>query len=46
MPNDLETIAVIVNALSSNKEYLSLEYYSTNYEKEKNEKQAKQDSVF
>jgi len=46
MPNDLETIAVMASALSGSRGYLTLEYYSTNYDKAKNEKQAQQDSVF
>ena len=46
LPNDLESIGIVVDALSTSKGYLTIEYYSINYEKVKTERQAKQDSVF
>ena len=46
LPDDLDSIGVTVSALSSSKGYLSLEYYSNNYDKIQAEKKAKSDSVF
>lgn len=46
LPSNIESIYVGVNALSSSTGYLSLEYYSDNYEKVKAAKKEKQDSVF
>jgi len=46
LPNDLASIGIMASALNTSKGYLSIEYYSINYEKAKAEKQAIQDSVF
>jgi len=46
LPDDLESIAIGASALNSSKGYVSLEYYSIDYEKIKAEEQQRQDSVF
>lgn len=46
LPSNIESIYVSVKAISSSTGYLSLEYYSDNYEKVEVVKKEKQDSVF
>jgi hypothetical protein len=46
LPSDLESITIGASALSSSRGYVSLDYYSINYDKVNEEKRAKQDSVF